>query len=609
MNDPLSRLVPTAFKKAAAGFFATLAGGVLLAEVSIIKEDDNSHRIKGANYEAIVDAVGDLIFLSSGGKEFFTTPTPHRSWVDARKDEGALSINLTGNLLAIRNDRRIVEFTFDPTTIHVDHEGGLPWYGLAPDLTGQVKKNGDTIPAGKVAPDVVKLVNGEQAILLTEPMHTMNGLTPSKTTRGTKQNSRFQYQIETGVAVTGAEQVTVVALDGRGATPQSAPLFPKGTEPAIFAQLKNLSTNPVSIKLNFKVTDHHTRGTEVFAKAQDIHIQGLSEETMNVSLPLETPGFYSVTMELLEGDAVAKRERLWIVVQPESYRPALTRPDDFEAFWQDRLAYARSVPLNPRIVRNEAMSTEAFDYYDVELELLPGRDFKTGLLIPKDKEATVAKMVFFHAGKDPANSLIQQFKREGTPQIFVSAPMPQEGTFRHWNGATDNNLLECYLTAIRTLDFIRSYEQVKGIHVVGNSRSGPLALVAAALSPEKIIAVHSHVPTTMGVSWKDKPYSGWGQAPGGQLDAAAYVDPVNFAPDMSVPFWLDGGTNDGLSYPQGMLAFYNYAENAPWKRIAIERGGHGYFTSGNRKRFLDELSTLLEAEVSSSVDDNILREH
>jgi cephalosporin-C deacetylase-like acetyl esterase len=90
---------------------------------------------------------------------------------------------------------------------------------------------------------------------------------------------------------------------------------------------------------------------------------------------------------------------------------------------------------------------------------------------------------------------------------------------------------------------------------------------------------------------------------------AAYVDPVNFAPDLKVPVILDEGVYDGLSPAPGALAFYNHAENTPWKRLSIEPGGHGYFTSGFRQAARTELEKFLGFSLEGRVDDSILREH
>jgi cephalosporin-C deacetylase-like acetyl esterase len=174
--------------------------------------------------------------------------------------------------------------------------------------------------------------------------------------------------------------------------------------------------------------------------------------------------------------------------------------------------------------------------------------------------------------------------------------LPRSAEFTYWNGRDANNMLHCYLRTVRLTDYLRSREDVRHIWLFGASRSGPVMLAAAALAPEQVAAVNVHVPTSCGVSWKDRPYRGWGRPPSRTeegLKTAAYFDPVNFAPDLEVPVVMDGGFYDGLSPIPGMLAFCNHATEAPFVRWSIEQGHHGYFTSGRRKELEADLAKHL----------------
>lgn len=93
--------------------------------------------------------------------------------------------------------------------------------------------------------------------------------------------------------------------------------------------------------------------------------------------------------------------------------------------------------------------------------------------------------------------------------------------------------------------------------VDGASRSGPLAVMAGALRPDAVCAVDAFVHTSAGLSWTDKPYSGWGMPSGhSPADAAkvaqlaplaAYLDPVNHAPDLKCPVIFGYGADDTLA--------------------------------------------------------------
>jgi len=57
---------------------------------------------------------------------------------------------------------------------------------------------------------------------------------------------------------------------------------------------------------------------------------------------------------------------------------------------------------------------------------------------------------------------------------------------------------------------------------------------------------------------------------------------------------VDGGISDDLAYAPGILAMFNWAEKCPWKRLAIEPGGHGYFPKPSRPEMEKELAEFLK---------------
>jgi cephalosporin-C deacetylase-like acetyl esterase len=157
---------------------------------------------------------------------------------------------------------------------------------------------------------------------------------------------------------------------------------------------------------------------------------------------------------------------------------------------------------------------------------------------------------------------------------------------------------------LRGIDFLASRSEVKPdrILVSGASRSGPLAVITAARRPKNVCGVSAFVHTSAGISWIDKPYYSWG-LPNGHTPAdaaqvarlaamAAYVDPVNHAPDVTCPIWFGWGLDDTLSQPQGIEAMYHLCRSK-WKRISRDAGGHQY--SGGMKKLATELQALLNA--------------
>jgi cephalosporin-C deacetylase len=558
--------------------------------VTIKPTSEGGHRVTAQTYTAEIDHQGTLVALRVGEHDFLTPPP-----APARQEEPVeATVNVQGALVAVRRGPVRIEFTFHDAAIDIEHEGGAPAFHLHDAVTALVLTNGNTLDPSQATGDVAKIISGNAAIALGIPCHvTHRRVWPSKFARGAKREELTRYRIDCGVDFSAVDLVTVTRFDGVASSPRSAPDFAEGIAPQFDYVLKNLGEAPVQVELAFSIIDHYTSGNEVFTDLVSVRIDAASEHTGVLQAAITEPGFYILTMEVRHDGQTAKRERVDFTVNAAGYRPPLTRPDDFEAFWRDQLAALRAVPMDARVDRAADRDLATHEAYHVSFTFRDGERLTAAMLVPRAAGPHLIELAPFRLGGDPHQSLATPAQRR-PDRMFIAAPMPEEGTFRRWISREDNNMLDCYLLWVRMLDFAAEREDVASIHLAGASRSGPLALVAAALAPHRVAAVHAHVPTSMGISWADKPYRGWGQPPAGQREMAAYFDPVNFAPDIGVPFVIDAGIVDNLSPPQGILAFYNHADAAPFKRIAVERGGHGYFTSGNAQRFLKELASHLD---------------
>jgi len=376
-------------------------------------------------------------------------------------------------------------------------------------------------------------------------------------------------------------------------------IFGKDQTPVMRLPVRSLDPLPgagqVTVHVEWSVRDHPHNGETVFEKTEKVSVPPGEEVMLKRALPLEKPGPYWVRAALKFKGQTSKKDLLGILYRPDAYRPPLTRPDDFEQFWDEKLKAMRKIPFKPALTKNEAYGTEGYVGYDLEITNHDGKRLKCALLIPRGEGPHDAEVGGVAPGK-PERIKQKLAKAEGQPagvgmwqrgdrRIRIGAPSPRNAEFTYWNGRDDNNMLHCYLQVVRLCDYLRSRDDVRHIWLFGASRGGPIMLAAAALAPEQVAAVNVHVPTSCGVSWKDRPYRGWGRPPGRTeqgLKTAAYFDPVNFAPDLAVPVVMDGGFYDGLSPIPGMLAFCNHATNAPFVRWSIEQGHHGYFKQAGR---------------------------
>ena len=200
--------------------------------------------------------------------------------------------------------------------------------------------------------------------------------------------------------------------------------------------------------------------------------------------------------------------------------------------------------------------------------------------------------------------------------VRINFPLPEMATFNRWTSADDNNMVECYLLALRFTDYLRCRPDVDKIYLFGASRTGPIQFVNAALDPTRIAAVDIHVPTSAGIGWQDKPYYAWGLPGGYKPDdpaqvqrfaaMATYCDPVNFAPDMKVPWITAYGILDDLARPEGIEVMFQLSP-APWKHISRDGGGHQY--SPGFQQLQKDLAAYLKTGAPWGSDDKIMKEH
>ncbi len=361
-----------------------------------------------------------------------------------------------------------------------------------------------------------------------------------------------------------------------------------------------------TVKLHWTVHDHPNNGKKVIDKTVDVTVPAGGKKTVKQKLRLKKPGPYWVRVAIVSGGKKLKKDRLGIIYDGDNYKPPLTRPEDFEEFWEHQLAEMRKVPFEAEKEKIEAYGTDTHIGYNLDINGHDGERLKCVLLVPREKGPYDAELGAGPRGKperikaklakaadQPAG--VGMWER-GATRLHVGAPSPRKAEFTYWNGRDDNNMLHCYLQTVRLTDYLRSRDDVRHIWLFGASRGGPIMLAAAALAPEQVAAVNVHVPTSCGISWKDRPYRGWGHPPSRTekgLRTAAYFDPVNFAPDLKVPVVMDGGFYDGLAPIPGMLAFCNHATDSPFRRWSIEQGSHGYFKVSGRGKMEAALARYL----------------
>jgi hypothetical protein len=578
-----------------------LAGGAASA-VTVKEHPEGGWEATGKTYSARVDATGRLASLRMGDVELLGTD-PKSGVVGAPfpGDQPATSVNLRQHLLAIRNDQVRLEYAFDDTGVNVETEGA-GWAGiLGAPVRVFVAADGGVRPGStRSLGNVRRFIIGDSALEMSEPFHYIQGrLVPSAYPGNQKKPADpFSFRIELGLSADATALIEVRAFDAPADHRALAPQIPAGQKPRYEMELANLGTSDRTISLSYTLGTHYVGGAQSQPVAlHTVPVAAGQTTTTHFEVDVREPGLHWLNVDVAVDGKTLKRERRCFIYAPDEYKPPLTRPDDFDAFWRDQLTRLRAEPMDAQLREDPARSTETAVFYSLDLNIR-GQRYAVPMSVPRASGRYLAMF----------SSKIGEKASDAGRIIIANPKWPEQATFNRWAGADDNNLLDCILVAVRLTDYLRSREDVSGIYLSGGSRQGPIQLVNAAVDPTRIVGVDAHVPTSMGVSWGNYAYKGWGAVPNPPA-MAAYVDPVNHAPQFKVPYIIDLGAYDGLSPAPGGLAFHNYATQAPFRRFSVELGGHGYFTSPFKRAAKAELEALINQRTDSEVDERIMKDH
>ncbi len=582
-------------------------------EVKVTKQEDGSVSIRAVGYQAIISANGllslyvdDNIVLEGGYGAWIKRQW--QLWPDTPKP----TVNAYGSVVAVRSGDRRIEYTFAPTTIGLETEGYELLFTYNPEIVTSVTvpghKGGPLGPRKGYSGTTGMILNNGRMISYSTPLHVGYQLTPrvvptnylnGATKRGNLLKVTFKFEDASvaqgiGAVVIRKQGMSYGDLVKDGSVGQGLKHFTQPDEITLQASQSNTSsTDSDTITYELTVRNHYYQGKAVHRDRASATIKAGQTHTQHWSIPRLEPGFYYATVTAtLDGKELTRTEDVLAIALPQ-YRPALTRPEDFSAFWKNKLADMRRRPFNVQLTELENRGSTTHRVYRIEFDRHDGQRISGTLTVPREPGKHLASLRAKHDG------------------IVLDVAWPEKATFRTWRNRDDNNLLECILLARRCLDYLKSRPDVDRLFLAGASRGGPINWVAAALDPDKIVGLSIHVPTSFGCSWIDKKYVGWGGKPADMswkqyTSMAAYVDPVNHAPNMVVPFINAYGDQDKLAPPPGIEAAFQLSP-AKWKRMSRDGGGHTR-TPGFR-RLQKEFAEYLKTATPAGGDDRILKEH
>jgi len=259
-------------------------------------------------------------------------------------------------------------------------------------------------------------------------------------------------------------------------------------------------------------------------------------------------------------------------VAPTKIGLAAARPDNFDSFWDGKLAAQAKVPMNPVLtpVQTEVPGAEMSSFVIAALG-----SHAQGYIAKPAKEGKFPALVLLqYAGVYALNARsVAERAAEGWLVIDVDAhdklPSDPSGNILPNYPAVGNTdretsyFLNMYLRDSRALDYLMTRADWDGntIVLMGTSMGGQQSLVLAGLRPEEITAVLVCVPsgtdTNGNLHGRKGGYPNWPTENPKVMSTALYFDPINFASRIKAPVLAAIGFIDTTSPPAGIWTALN----------------------------------------------------
>ncbi len=316
---------------------------------------------------------------------------------------------------------------------------------------------------------------------------------------------------------------------------------------------------------------------------------------------LRDPGFLRVTATAVvkgksySGSAAAGFD-------PERIEPAITMPDDFEAFWRAAIDAARRVPLRPLMTAMPERSTPTVTVYHVSFQNHAPNSRLYGILsVPTAPGKHPALLVLPGAGVRPYFPDTAVARRgiihlrlgiHGIPvdrDSLLYNELRATALARYYNYGLEDRDLYYYkrviVGVVRAGDFIHQLPEFDGTTygVEGGSQGGGLTIIAGALDPRvKGISV-SHPAMIDQLAFLKRRAGGWPHvfsdttpvvAKREKMETIRYYDVVNFARILRVPGIYSWGFNDTVVPATSVYAGYNVI-TAPKEAVIAPPAAHG----------------------------------
>ena len=293
---------------------------------------------------------------------------------------------------------------------------------------------------------------------------------------------------------------------------------------------------------------------------------------------------------------------------PETIKPTIDDPADFDAFWAEGKKELAKIPLDAKLTLLPEYSTPSVNVYHVNLQNIGGDGRGVSRLYgilcePKAEGKYPAVLSVPGAGVRPYRGMVNlaekgiitfQIGIHGLPVILDQAvydSLARGGLAGYMFNNLDNRNTyyyhRVYLGCVRANDFLTGLAKWNGqdLAVTGGSQGGALSIVTTALDP-RVKGLAAFYPALSDMTgYLNNRAGGWphmfrvtntagaaSHRTKEKIETSKYYDVVNFARRVKVPGIYTWGFNDETCPPTSMYAAYNVIPGKKELLLALEMG-------------------------------------
>ena len=279
-----------------------------------------------------------------------------------------------------------------------------------------------------------------------------------------------------------------------------------------------------------------------------------------------------------------------IGINPEQISSPQDKPEDFDAFWERTLAELAVVPMNATLTLLPEHSSDARNFYRVEMDSWGGARIGGYLVEPAAPGKYQATAEYMGYGAEA-----HFYDPDANPdKIEFLVSVRDQGIFREPEGRWIDRGLDCkenfyyrgaFCDVVRALDFLASLEKTDPARIVakGESQGGAFTWIAASLD-HRVAAIAPAVPFLS--DYEDYSKIVWwpmwevfgaadeqGIARADLLEMLRYFDIKNFTDRVECPVYMAFGLQDPTCPPHTNIAGYNQVTSDK-KYLCVPTCGH-----------------------------------